>query len=189
LPTFVLGVLILFWFRVAWTSSRSSASNHNSNGLRYSATLELHFTVSASMPRTVFPPTPGSSTDLKGADGSKQLDRLHTTFMLPESALAAAHTSQRQLTPIEETAPSKGTTYTQPSETVKSRRRSSAAQPPRDQFALPPPPTRSRKIIQKSMIPACSGEMHKLAILQVSRAGDTRSVIHCMRSLPLDRPP
>lgn len=37
---------------------------------------------------------------------------------------------------------------TQASETVKSRRRSSAANPPKDQFALPPPPTRSRKIIQ-----------------------------------------
>lgn len=36
----------------------------------------------------------------------------------------------------------------QPSETVKSRRRSSANQPPKSQFSLPPPPTRSRKIIQ-----------------------------------------
>ncbi len=37
----------------------------------------------------------------------------------------------------------------QAAETVKSRRRSSAAQgPAKDAFALPPPPTRSRKIIQ-----------------------------------------
>ena len=136
---------------------------------------------------------------------------------------------------------------TQASETVKSRRRSSAANPPKDQFALPPPPTRSRKIIQmkpreepspetpasnsktasksnagtnsttpaagskrkqpsatsaagrkiarktahslierrrrskmneefavlKGLIPACTGEMHKLAILQV------RTVLLC----------
>ncbi|OIW34503.1 hypothetical protein CONLIGDRAFT_675479 [Coniochaeta ligniaria NRRL 30616] len=194
------------------------------------------------MSRTVFPPTPGSSTDIKGADGTKQLDSLQMTFVLPEPALAVADTSS-QLTPPKEILPTK-TAYTQPSETVKSRRRSSAAQPPKDQFALPPPPTRSRKIIQmkprpqedtssniaknaaaskavaggagtpatastgnkrkqsstssaagrkiarktahslierrrrskmneefallKSMIPACSGEMHKLAILQAS---------------------
>lgn len=194
------------------------------------------------MPRPVFPPTPGSSTDIKGADGTKQLDNLHMTFVLPEPALAVVDMGQ-QRAPAEEALPAR-TAYTQPSETVKSRRRSSVAQPAKDQFALPPPPTRSRKIIQmkprpqedttskaaghataskvtaghaatsasasagnkkkqpssssaagrkiarktahslierrrrskmneefaqlKSMIPACSGEMHKLAILQVS---------------------
>ncbi|KAM0242734.1 hypothetical protein ACHAPO_001156 [Fusarium lateritium] len=45
---------------------------------------------------------------------------------------------------------SPGTTYPmQPAETVKARRRSSAARDAKDNsFALPPPPTRSRKIIQ-----------------------------------------
>lgn len=211
------------------------------------------------MPRPVFPPTPGSSTDIKGADGTKQLDTLHMTFVLPEPALAVVDMGQ-QHAPADEALPAK-TAYTQPSETVKSRRRSSVAQPPKDQFALPPPPTRSRKIIQmkprpqedttskaagnataskataghaatsasasagnkkkqpssssaagrkiarktahslierrrrskmneefaqlKSMIPACSGEMHKLAILQVSliRSDATaRDFISCMKN-------
>lgn len=147
----------------------------------------------------------------------------------------------------------------QASETVKSRRRSSAANgPQKDQFALPPPPTRSRKIIQmkpreepaaaaaasgskaaskgstatgpttpvagtkrkqpsatsaagrkiarktahslierrrrskmneefavlKSLIPACTGEMHKLAILQV---GNNR--VWCASRFPLTHSP
>lgn len=210
------------------------------------------------MPRAVFPLTPGSSTDIKGQDGSQHLSALHLAFELPPPALydaarasptdykqsptgplgAAPHIAQtRQLYPM------------QAAETVKSRRRSSAAKEQKeDAFALPPPPTRSRKIIQmkpkaqeddqsyetagsrqnkagkspataaktsagpkeqgkkkqpsassaagrkiarktahslierrrrskmneefallKSMIPACTGEMHKLAILQVSR--------------------
>lgn len=188
------------------------------------------------MPRTTLLPTPASSTDIKGQDGSK-LASLQLAFELPPPAVTPAQTSAHT------TAPSKSAPYPmQASETVKSRRRSSAAQaPPKDQFTLPPPPTRSRKIIQmkpreeavassaasnakapkapttssatpathagtkrkqpsatsaagrkiarktahslierrrrskmneefnvlKSLIPACSGEMHKLAILQV----------------------
>ncbi|AEO65881.1 uncharacterized protein THITE_2143564 [Thermothielavioides terrestris NRRL 8126] len=184
------------------------------------------------MPRTTLLPTPASSTDIKGQDGSKMAS-LQLAFELPPPAVAS------------EGSPSLPTTTatlypTQASETVKSRRRSSAANPPKDQFALPPPPTRSRKIIQmkpreeasaetpssnakksgtaaastaaaaagtkrkqpsatsaagrkiarktahslierrrrskmneefavlKSLIPACTGEMHKLAILQAS---------------------
>ncbi|KAL2146667.1 hypothetical protein VTI28DRAFT_2817 [Corynascus sepedonium] len=185
------------------------------------------------MPRT-FLPTPASSTDIKGQDGSK-MAALQLAFELPPPAVATE--------PSPELPTSSVTLYpTQASETVKSRRRSSAAKPPKDQFALPPPPTRSRKIIQmkpreesgseipaaatkapskskaetsstatvagtkrkqpsatsaagrkmarktahsiierrrrskmneefavlKSLIPACTGEMHKLAILQAS---------------------
>ncbi|KAB5551371.1 helix-loop-helix DNA-binding domain-containing protein [Coniochaeta sp. 2T2.1] len=104
------------------------------------------------MPRPVYPPTPGSSTDISGQDGTKHLDKLQMSFALPEPAMAV---QDQQPTPTEEMPPSKpiAASYTQPSETVKSRRRSSTLQqkPPaavKDQFALPPPPTRSRKIIQ-----------------------------------------
>ncbi len=201
------------------------------------------------MPRTALPPTPASSTDIKGQDGSK-LASLQVSFELPPPAILTNDPSK-----LEASSPAslsqlsaKGAFPMQASETVKSRRRSSAAQgPPKDQFALPPPPTRSRKIIQmkprddtgeetssvspktaaagasknnpavttlttqalgnkrkqpsatsaagrkiarrtahslierrrrskmneefavlKDMIPACTGEMHKLAILQVS---------------------
>ncbi|KAK4128179.1 hypothetical protein N657DRAFT_651928 [Parathielavia appendiculata] len=187
------------------------------------------------MPRTTLLPTPASSTDIKGQDGSKMAS-LQLAFELPPPAVtneAGANTPVTSATFFP----------TQASETVKSRRRSSAANPPKDQFSLPPPPTRSRKIIQmkpreepspeipaassktgskssggasstttavagtkrkqpsatsaagrkiarktahslierrrrskmneefavlKSLIPACTGEMHKLAILQAS---------------------
>ncbi|KAK4143227.1 uncharacterized protein C8A04DRAFT_37589 [Dichotomopilus funicola] len=93
------------------------------------------------MPRATFPPTPGSSTDIKGQDGSKMAS-LQLAFELPPPAVT--NEAGRSALPT-----SASTLYpTQASETVKSRRRSSAANPPKDQFALPPPPTRSRKIIQ-----------------------------------------
>ncbi|KAI1657076.1 hypothetical protein F4813DRAFT_390049 [Daldinia decipiens] len=192
------------------------------------------------MTRLKMPPTPASSTEIKGKDHSHQLSTLQMSFELPPSAIGPNAKSQQpnsgaKTSPI---SPSTNTTYpVQPSETVKSRRRSSAAQ--KETFALPPPPTRSRRIIQmkprpqeepveqtspdkaapatggkstagagskkkqpsatsaagrkiarktahslierrrrskmneefavlKGLIPACTGEMHKLAILQAS---------------------
>ncbi|KAI1105193.1 hypothetical protein F4804DRAFT_149829 [Jackrogersella minutella] len=193
------------------------------------------------MTRLKMPPTPVSSTEIKGQDHSHQLSTLQMSFELPPSAIGPNAKSQplasasKTSSPV---SPSTKTTYpVQPSETVKSRRRSSAAQ--KDTFALPPPPTRSRRIIQmkprpqdepveqaasdksasanagknaggagskkkqpsatsaagrkiarktahslierrrrskmneefavlKGLIPACTGEMHKLAILQAS---------------------
>ncbi|KAL2165664.1 hypothetical protein VTG60DRAFT_4057 [Thermothelomyces hinnuleus] len=186
------------------------------------------------MPRN-FLPTPASSTDIKGQDGSKMAS-LQLAFELPPPAVATEAASSNAPTSPAVLYPA------QASETVKSRRRSSAANQPKDQFTLPPPPTRSRKIIQmkpreehgsetltstpktasrgktgttsatttagtkrkepsatsaagrkmarktahsiierrrrskmneefavlKSLIPACTGEMHKLAILQAA---------------------
>ncbi|KAL2182503.1 hypothetical protein L209DRAFT_584851 [Thermothelomyces heterothallicus CBS 203.75] len=186
------------------------------------------------MPRN-FLPTPASSTDIKGQDGSKMAS-LQLAFELPPPAVATEAASSNAPTSAAVLYPA------QASETVKSRRRSSAANQPKDQFTLPPPPTRSRKIIQmkpredhcsetstsasktasrgktgttpatttagtkrkepsatsaagrkmarktahsiierrrrskmneefavlKSLIPACTGEMHKLAILQAA---------------------
>ncbi|CAK7224833.1 hypothetical protein SBRCBS47491_005689 [Sporothrix bragantina] len=165
------------------------------------------------MPRTTFPPTPASSTDIQGQDGSKQLANLHMAFELPPPALVstagsggsggekgssattpttALNTDINMLSPPIEpnikpptnstkrpssSSPSSKTAYpVQAAETVKSRRRSSALQAQaqvqaqlqaqaqtqsqpttqgspststgKDAFALPPPPTRSRKIIQ-----------------------------------------
>ncbi|KAK3394770.1 hypothetical protein B0H63DRAFT_444880 [Podospora didyma] len=183
-------------------------------------------------PRSRLPPTPASSTDIQGEDGSK-MATLQLSFELPPPAITPHGSTSGSTASTSSTATSR---TTQASETVKTRRRSSAApMPPKDQFALPPPPTRSRKIIQmrpqpvtetpaskaapaaapaatpstgskrkqpsatsaagrkiarktahslierrrrskmndefavlKNMIPACSGEMHKLAILQAS---------------------
>lgn len=198
------------------------------------------------MPRPSLPPTPGSSVDIKGKDGP-QFGQM--SFELPPPALnpmesrpssaSTKSSSASSYHPTSPKSPAASLTNTQ----AASRRRSSAAQTnTKDIFTLPPPPTRSRKIIQmkprgeqeqnpdlegevakgptakagagasnkkkqpsatsvagrkiarktahslierrrrskmneefgvlKSMIPACTGEMHKLAILQV------RTLVH-----------
>ncbi|OTB05524.1 hypothetical protein M426DRAFT_319795 [Hypoxylon sp. CI-4A] len=189
------------------------------------------------MTRPRLPPTPASSTEIKGQDHSHQLSSLQMSFELPPSAMGPNAKRQPALKASPVSPPNKISYPVQPSETVKSRRRSSATQ--KEAFALPPPPTRSRRIIQmkprpqdepaeqstpdkagstsagknaggagskkkqpsatsaagrkiarktahslierrrrskmneefavlKGLIPACTGEMHKLAILQAS---------------------
>ncbi|KUJ07974.1 uncharacterized protein LY89DRAFT_346155 [Mollisia scopiformis] len=195
------------------------------------------------MPRPEQPPTPASSTEIKSKDGS-QFTSLQMSFELPPPAVAGMESQPSSASSVKSSSASSyhPTSPRSPaipaSEVVKIRRRSSAAQTPtKDAFALPPPPTRSRKIIQmkprgqpeevaetlndtakapvgksaastpkkkqpsstsvagrkiarktahslierrrrskmneefgvlKDMIPACTGEMHKLAILQAS---------------------
>ncbi|KAL7919808.1 hypothetical protein ACQKWADRAFT_329299 [Trichoderma austrokoningii] len=104
------------------------------------------------MPRPTLPPTPGSSSDIRGKDGIQQLSSLQLAFKLPPPALHDAADASR-ISPVDSTtAASPKTLYPmQAAETVKSRRRSSAANKKAKEsttFALPPPPTRSRKIIQ-----------------------------------------
>lgn len=192
------------------------------------------------MPRPAQPPTPVSSTEIKSKDGSNY-SSLQMSFELPppavagmesrpssSSTIASSASSYHPTSPISPAIPA--------SEAVKLRRRSATQAAAKSSFALPPPPTRSRKIIQmkprgdtsetmdtsaqyaktggkpaattpkkkqpsstsaagrkiarktahslierrrrskmneefgvlKDMIPACTGEMHKLAILQVS---------------------
>ncbi|TVY35568.1 Sterol regulatory element-binding protein, partial [Lachnellula occidentalis] len=192
------------------------------------------------MPRPEHPLTPASSTEIRSKDGS-HFSSLQTSFELPPPAVADMEFQPSSAATM---STSSGSSYHPASpkspliaanEATKSRRRSSVAQAPsKDSFALPPPPTRSRKIIQmkprqseetgppkdspeylapksvtppkkkqpsstsvagrkiarktahslierrrrskmneefgvlKDMIPACTGEMHKLAILQAS---------------------
>lgn len=111
------------------------------------------------MPRPTLPPTPGSSSDIRGKDGIQQLSSLQLAFELPPPAIHDA--DALRISPVDsklsptslglDTATSPKTLYPmQAAETVKSRRRSSAANKEAKEttFALPPPPTRSRKIIQ-----------------------------------------
>ncbi|KAI1125686.1 hypothetical protein F5Y10DRAFT_226103 [Nemania abortiva] len=106
------------------------------------------------MPRPKMPPTPASSTEIKGQDHSNKLSSLQLTFELPPSAItpgevskSSTTSSSTKMSPI---SPTSTLPYLQPSETVKARRRSTATaqQQQKETFALPPPPTRSRKIIQ-----------------------------------------
>lgn len=102
------------------------------------------------MARPKMPPTPASSTEIKGQDHSNKLSSLQLTFELPPSAItpgseaSKSSTSGPKMSPV---SPTSTLPYLQPSETVKARRRSTATQQ-KETFALPPPPTRSRKIIQ-----------------------------------------
>ncbi|KAG5982671.1 hypothetical protein E4U55_001553 [Claviceps digitariae] len=122
------------------------------------------------MPRPVLPPTPGSSTDMKGKDGVHHLVPVHLAFdELPPPAI---HDVSRASPPNAQQRPSSKAALNSPvslrptyplqvAEAVKSRRRSSAARDNRKEnynssFALPPPPTRSRKIIQ--MKPRLQGD-------------------------------
>lgn len=124
------------------------------------------------MPRPGLPPTPGSSTDIKGKDGISHLSSsLHLAFELPPPAIhdaaraspgdntntsksrtAAQNGTSAANYPQQLTVPSPQSAYPmQAAETVKSRRRSSSTRETakdNSSFALPPPPTRSRKIIQ-----------------------------------------
>ncbi|KAI9664436.1 MAG: hypothetical protein M1829_005829 [Trizodia sp. TS-e1964] len=96
------------------------------------------------MPRGAVLLTPACSTDIKGKDGS-HFPALETSFNLPPPALAeersrsstkpagAASASYRPLSPASPVL----TSWTRP-DTSQAK----------ESFALPPPPTRSRKIIQ-----------------------------------------
>lgn len=77
------------------------------------------------MPRVTLPPTPASSTEITGQKGTQQLSSLEMSFLLPPPALAAKGNNRN----------SASTLHSQ--STITSA-----------DFSLPPPPTRSRKIIQ-----------------------------------------
>ncbi|KAI1335073.1 hypothetical protein F5Y15DRAFT_260607 [Xylariaceae sp. FL0016] len=126
-------------------------------------------------PSTGMPPTPASSTEIKGQDHSNRLSSLQTPFTLPPSAIGSSNatrsnTSESRMSPVSPL--SRAAFPVQPSETAKSRRRSSAVH--RETFTLPPPPTRSRKIIQmkpqaQDESPGTSGS------LKTSGAGTTKN--------------
>lgn len=117
------------------------------------------------MPQPSLPPTPGSSTDIRGKDGAQHLSFTQIAFELPppaiHDALRMSPTDSKHATssstashhpPALDSSSSPRAAYPlQAAETVKSRRRSSATRydgKDKPSFALPPPPTRSRKIIQ-----------------------------------------
>ncbi|KAK5013033.1 hypothetical protein BJ546DRAFT_98404 [Cryomyces antarcticus] len=107
------------------------------------------------MPRaTAFPPTPAPSTDIQGKEKA-QISVLEAAFTLPPAALTERERNARGSTSSSTASTnSSGSSYrpaspTSPATTAggPSRKRSSAAISKED-FTLPPPPTRSRKIIQ-----------------------------------------
>lgn len=108
------------------------------------------------MPRPNLPPTPQTSTDITGKN-SINAPQLESSFILPPAAMGgrgsvasssgpsenASDSSYQPLSPSSPVATSK---------TGHARKRSSTATQQsivtKDDYSLPPPPTRSRKIIQ-----------------------------------------
>ena len=131
------------------------------------------------MPRPGLPPTPAPSTDIAGKHNAA-LPQVEPEFVLPPAAMAAGtqnsnarsrgsispstrssnHSSDSSYRPMSPSSP-----HTLP------RKRSSAALSSgsnAEDFALPPPPTRSRKIIQ--MKPRAQVEKPAKPVQQVFRA-------------------
>ncbi|KAF1968344.1 hypothetical protein BU23DRAFT_558576 [Bimuria novae-zelandiae CBS 107.79] len=128
------------------------------------------------MPRPSFPPTPAPSTDITGKS-SANAGQFDNTFALPPAAIGgprgstaessssasnASDSSYRPLSPASPAATSKTASA--------SRKRPTSSQNvvTKDDYSLPPPPTRSRKIIQ--MKPKESQEQPKPADAPTSTA-------------------
>lgn len=143
------------------------------------------------MPRPTLPPTPVSSTDIKGQDEAPSFSSIHLAFELPPPAIhdpsrvspadiKASRTAYK--TPTLAAASSPRSAYPlQAAETVKSRRRMSVTKENHSKdtltFALPPPPTRSRKIIQMKPQTQQLGEATDSMLAEhTSQAGGKRSV-------------
>jgi hypothetical protein len=100
------------------------------------------------MPRPLPPPTPGSSSDIRGKEGHSNAP----TFNLPPTAFPEAdRASNASSAPSNNGSDSSYHPVSPGTSTQTSRKR--PVQPAmsvitKDDFSLPPPPTRSRKIIQ-----------------------------------------
>lgn len=112
------------------------------------------------MPRPNPPPTPGSSSDIRGKEGSF----VAPAFNLPPTAYQESdRASNSSSTPSANGSDSSYRPASPQSPADISRKRPAAQPGPvitKDDFALPPPPTRSRKIIQ--MKPKDSGQRESL---------------------------
>jgi len=104
------------------------------------------------MPRPNLPPTPQPSTDITGKS-SANAPQLETSFTLPPAALGGRGSVASSSGPSENASdssyrppsPSSPVATSKPSH---ARKRSQQSIITKDDYSLPPPPTRSRKIIQ-----------------------------------------
>lgn len=110
------------------------------------------------MPRPSFPPTPQPSTDITGKN-SANAPQLESGFTLPPAALGSRGSVASSSGPSENASdssyrppsPSSPVATSKPSSHARKRSSTTAQQGSvitKDDYSLPPPPTRSRKIIQ-----------------------------------------
>jgi hypothetical protein len=106
------------------------------------------------MPRAAFPPTPAPSADISGKPDTNAA-QFDSTFALPPAAMgsgrgssssssAASNASDTSYRPMSPTSPAASTKPP----TARKRPNTSQSVITKDDYTLPPPPTRSRKIIQ-----------------------------------------
>lgn len=95
----------------------------------------------ATMPRPMPPPTPGSSSDIRGKDSAQ--NAALATFNLPPTA----YQDERDRSSSTPSNNGSDSSYRPVSPSLPSKRPTGAVIGKED-FELPPPPTRSRKIIQ-----------------------------------------
>jgi len=109
------------------------------------------------MPRPSFPPTPAPSTDITGKS-SVNTAQLDGSFALPPAAISGRGSIATDISSAASTAsdssyrpPSPASPVATTKPAPASRKRASTAQSTiitKNDYSLPPPPTRSRKIIQ-----------------------------------------
>jgi hypothetical protein len=120
------------------------------------------------MARPNFPPTPAPSTDITGKSSSNAV-QFDSNFALPPAAIAGSsrgstsssttsHASDSSYRPLSPAGSPVATAKTAPASRKRSNTASNQQVVTKDDYSLPPPPTRSRKIIQmdpkKSQDPA-----------------------------------
>ncbi|KAK0823675.1 hypothetical protein LTR73_008368 [Friedmanniomyces endolithicus] len=127
------------------------------------------------MPRPVPPPTPGSSSDLRGKEPSGG-SITAPAFNLPPTAYQEPdRLSNSSSTPSVNGSDSSYRPVSPPSPADLSRKRPATAQSgptviTKDDFALPPPPTRSRKIIQMKPKDSSTGAQQQQALPGVAQS-------------------
>ncbi len=110
------------------------------------------------MPRSSLPPTPASSTDIRGKEGPR-LSTEKMSFALPPPAIASAGSNCTS-------------TKGQPSHHITS-----------SDFSLPPPPTRSRKIIQMKPKSQNSEESSNPSTQHITKGSNKRAASGSLAAL------
>ncbi|MCJ1293264.1 hypothetical protein MMC34_004818 [Xylographa carneopallida] len=142
------------------------------------------------MPRPVLPPTPASSTDLQAKDHAR-VSPFEMSFTLPPPAMTSASSERSSNGSVNSDASyhpeSPTSSVVKPTGTKHRRIPSTQKQEPQQtthaDFSLPPPPTRSRKIIQMrpslnnpqpSTLPTSSKPTDKKGVAYPPTAATTR---------------